>query len=171
MRSERASGTGFRFFLYHLLAVPAACVATVWAWWHSMRIVGEGRQLDEGETALAVMLGIPSPDKVRIMEVDNIPNPLERITRLVGGLSGRKWVTDVDGITLDFCIYVRKSAACSMELIAHELVHVRQYEEMQAVWMFMREYVFQCLAHGYYHAPLEVEARRESARVIRQWTG
>ncbi|MBT8044102.1 MAG: hypothetical protein KJO79_04050, partial [Verrucomicrobiae bacterium] len=47
-------------------------------------------------------------------------------------------------------------------LIAHELVHVRQYEQAGSVWRFMVDYIFQCLAYGYHDAPMEREARDAS---------
>jgi hypothetical protein len=71
---------------------------------------------------------------------------------------------DFGGIALGRGIYIRKACADSVLLIAHELVHIRQYQQVGSIWSFMREYVFQCLSSSYYTAPWEVEARRDSEK-------
>src|SRR3954471_5712531 len=51
-------------------------------------------------------------------------------------------------------------------LIAHELVHVMQYERLGGVRPFLREYIADCLRCGYSGAGLELEAAEVAGRVV-----
>ena len=77
-----------------------------------------------------------------------------------------------DAITLGRWVIVRKKAADSKSLLAHELVHVRQFIEMGPV-KFLAKYLgsyFRSRLNGYGHMaayrriPLEVEAVSESRK-------
>ena len=48
--------------------------------------------------------------------------------------------------------------------MAHELVHVMQYERLGGVRPFLRAYVYECLRFGYAAAPLELEAVEVGSR-------
>lgn len=152
----------------YLGACVAACIASPWSWYHQEIIRRRGRRLTPRELDICERIGVRHAESVRIMEVAHIPNPLRKYSHCFSGRVVGMLVSDVSGITLGQGIYVRNIHAGSDSLVAHELVHVRQYQEAGSVWRFMREYVRQCLAEGYFHAPLEVQARRESEQVLRQ---
>lgn len=74
-------------------------------------------------------------------------------------------------ITLGRLIIVRRSAAADQHLLRHELVHVRQWQQLGAV-RFLRQYLGAYARHrwaglghveSYRCIPLEVEAEREAA--------
>ena len=44
-------------------------------------------------------------------------------------------------------------------MIAHELVHVAQYERLGGIEPFLRQYLRECLTVGYDESALENEAR------------
>lgn len=150
------------------VAMIAACVATPWAWYHQRKIRRLGRSLTTEEGRIASMLGLATPDDVWIMEVEQVPNPLRKWASCLGPNIQRQIAGDIDGITLGQGIYIKKVHASSMSLIAHELVHIRQYQQAKSVWNFMCKYIYQCLSDGYYDAAWEVEARKGSAEVIGQ---
>ncbi|BDS05666.1 hypothetical protein NT6N_07060 [Oceaniferula spumae] len=151
--------------LYWILAFLAACCATPWAFWHQGRIQKHGRKLTEQELTYAMDLGVTQPEEIYVSVVDRVPNPLHFLFSLLNRC-GASCVIDAAGITLGRGIYLSADCAGSAALMAHELVHIQQYQRVGSIWAFMIEYIHQCLMHGYYDADWEVEARQESARVL-----
>jgi len=65
-------------------------------------------------------------------------------------------------------IHVVRDHATNERLIAHELAHIVQWNEVGADYLVV--YWAQVLAHGYERAPFEVEAREaESLTWYREW--
>ena len=62
-------------------------------------------------------------------------------------------------------IYLEAAQGDRPSLVAHELVHVLQYERLGGTWPFLRDYLHQCLAEGYWNAPMEIEARQRAAEL------
>lgn len=151
--------------LYRVMAVLAACFASPWAAWHQRRIRRSGRQLNARELAMAQALGLKRPGGIFICEVERVPNPLFPVMKLARRC-GVHWISNVAGITLGQGIYVTHESQPSPALIAHELVHVWQYQQVGSIWRFMVEYVYQCLLVGYHDAEWEIEARKVSAKLI-----
>ena len=69
------------------------------------------------------------------------------------------------GLALRYGIFVRSDCWRNRALIAHELVHVMQYERLGGILPFLRDYLFQCMTVGYANAPLEQEAVDVARRV------
>lgn len=148
------------------LAVLAACAATPWAAWHQRRISRSGRPLTAAEEVVARALGLADLRRICVREVGRVPNPLHPALWLLERC-GAPCISRVDGITLGRGIYICRESAGSLGLVAHELVHVGQYQRAGSIRAFMVEYIHQCLLHGYFDAPWEVEARRKSAAAMR----
>ena len=73
---------------------------------------------------------------------------------------------DMLGVTLGHRIYFRRGAyeadrLTSIELLAHELAHVRQYARGMTVWKYLW-----ASRRGYWRNPYEVEARAVGAQVM-----
>jgi hypothetical protein len=49
--------------------------------------------------------------------------------------------------------------------VVHELVHVRQHEQLGGCDAFLRKYLGECLTTGYPHAPMEQEAHVIAAKI------
>lgn len=154
-----------RSILYRGLAWMAAWFAAPWALYHQRIIRTKGRALSDEEREIASQLGIRLIDGTFVMVVDRVPNPLRWSFGLMEKCSSA-CVSEVDGITLGHGIYVARRASESIELMAHELVHVGQYERSGSVWSFMVEYIHQCLMWGYCDAAWEVEARGASMTAL-----
>lgn len=62
------------------------------------------------------------------------------------------------GLTLGHAIYIRRGHL-EDRLLSHELRHVAQVEQAGSLEAFLQRYVTEIFTHGYWNAPLEVDAR------------
>jgi hypothetical protein len=76
----------------------------------------------------------------------------------------RKWIR-IDGLTLGKFILIRRGTK-SLQLLAHELVHVFQWRRYHVAFPFM--YFYYSARYGYYKNPFEVEAYQKQKRVTLQ---
>jgi hypothetical protein len=83
----------------------------------------------------------------------------------VGGVCERVQVgllnVDTGGSTAGYGVIVRLDCARNLRLLAHEFVHVAQYERPGRE-RFLQEYIQQITAHGYLNAPFEQEAEAKA---------
>ncbi|MCW1921610.1 hypothetical protein OKA05_03540 [Luteolibacter arcticus] len=137
------------------LASGVAPATTRWAQGQERRILKEGAPLGAEGLAFAAELKIERPEEVRVLEVKPIPLPFPRpLVRLAG-----RWgqpLFEPSGMALGKGIYILHG---NSRVLRHELVHVAQYQQMGGIGPFMQRYLVECLTHGYFDAPLEVEAR------------
>ena len=89
-------------------------------------------------------------------------SPLARIARLV--LSSPR-VAMVIGQTVHLSGATREQFLADAEWVAHEQVHLRQYQEF-GLLPFLWKYLVESARVGYYHNKYEVEARDEARRVV-----
>lgn len=114
------------------------------------------------ETVLSALLGarIPPP---RELPPDSIPVDVTfRRGGLIPWLGGvlARMSGPAAAVTLRRTIVVRPGIRLSPELLAHELVHVRQWRDDP---LFPVRYCIATLRYGYRDNPYEVEARSRSA--------
>jgi len=86
-----------------------------------------------------------------------------RLIPWIGGVLGRM-AGPAAAVTLRRTIVVHPDVSLSPTLLAHELVHVRQWRED---FLFPLRYTLATLRHGYHDNPYEVEARELSASAAR----
>lgn len=139
----------------HVAAALLAPAAAIWSRMRERRILREGRPLADGLAGFAREIGIREPEGIRVDTVDRVPLPLPGFLVPWARRLGIP-VFEPAGMALG-----RGIAAISEEpaLLRHELVHVLQYQRLGGHLAFMRLYLFECLCHGYFAAPLEAEAR------------
>ncbi len=89
-------------------------------------------------------------------------SPLARIARLV--LRSPR-VAMVVGGTVHLSGATREQFLADAEWVAHERVHLRQYQE-NGLLPFLWKYLVESARVGYYHNKYEVEAREEARRVV-----
>ena len=135
-----------------------------WAWWQRRKILKHGRPLCPEELADAIAVGVVEPEKIRVLPVGEVPNPLGWLAGVIGKFT-RYSVFNPAGMTLGAGVFAVRELESDRSLLAHEFVHVAQYERFGGIYGFMRRYIFQCLADGYIEAPLEIEARDLSDRI------
>lgn len=124
----------------------------------------KGVPLNPSQLKLAKRIGLQQPESVRLYYVDSLPTPadprLEAAARRFGYSS-----PCIDAYTFGYGIWIKNGAKHDKELLAHELIHVRQTERLGMQEM-VRQYLMQLYIYGYRNAPLEVEAYNESAQYL-----
>jgi hypothetical protein len=147
------------------LLVPLVLpIAVNWVHRQEARILASGRKLDRVARADAEKLGILDPDRVRVLHVSRIPLPGSFLARFARPFVGTSF-QQTSGLSARYGIYVRADLAADRSLLAHELTHTRQYEALGGVRPFLRQYLTECLVHGYFAAPMEEEARQMAVQL------
>jgi hypothetical protein len=139
---------------------PLACT---WAK-EQEKVIFEGVGLTAAQRADAGRVGIVSPGRIRLMKVEQIPLPVHPALRSAGKEAGLL-PPDTAGLTLGYRIFIRAPFWGVRELVVHELVHVRQYEQLGGFEPFLKQYLWECVTRGYLHAPMEQEARSMTERI------
>ena len=144
------------------LIVP---IATRWVRQQETLILKNGVPLNETQLEDARKVGVENPEKIRLAFVDDIPVPHGRILGPLGRFTGLV-SPHTAGITLGFGIYIRAKLRNDRNLIAHECVHVGQYERCGSIENFLRDYLRECLDPGYPWGPMEQEAIHRAAALV-----
>jgi hypothetical protein len=119
-----------------------------------------GRPLIPIEFNLARHVGVARPEQVRILSVPRIPLPSHPRVKQSAKEAGLL-TADTGGLTAGYGVIVRLDCTRDLRLLAHEFVHVAQYERLGREG-FLQEYIQQIAAHGYLDAPFELEAEAKS---------
>jgi hypothetical protein len=139
------------------LASGIAPATARWAADQERHILAEGKPLNHEALAFAHELKITEPETIRVLEVKSVPLPAPRpLVQLA-----TRWglpVFEPAGMALGRGIYLLDGQS---RILRHELVHVAQYQRLGGIEPFLRQYLTECLLHGYFDAPLEVEAREK----------
>jgi len=124
-----------------------------------------GRALSSIEFNLAQHVGLAHPEEVRILSVPRIPFPahprVKQLAKQVGLLNA-----DTGGLTAVYGVIVRRDCTNNLRLLAHEFVHVAQYERLGREG-FLQEYIQQIAVHGYLKAPFELDAEAKATKACR----
>jgi hypothetical protein len=124
-----------------------------------------GRALTPIEFNLAQTVGVAHPKEIRILSARRIPLPshprVKQLARRVGLLNA-----ETGGLTAVHGVIVRRDCANNLRLLAHEFVHVAQYERLGREG-FLQEYNQQIAAHGYLNTPFELEAEAKASKACR----
>ena len=144
----------------HLLASLMTPIVHCWIRRQETHICRQGRPLDGAALNFARRIGVAEPHRVRVLTVAHIPLPAQRLAKAVARFS-HVMLADPVALTAGQGIYVQKGIEDDPMVLRHELVHVRQYQQIGRK-RFLRRYILECLIEGYNCAPLEKEARRLS---------
>jgi hypothetical protein len=133
-------------------------LAASWARSREKRALQNGVALTALELQDAAAIGVVHPGRVRLLSVKTILRPAQ--PQLRAACDAIDFLTaDTRGLTLGYGIFIRADCWRERDLVAHELAHVAQYEQLGGIAPFLHEYLTQCLTVGYDDAPLEQEAR------------
>jgi ribulose-5-phosphate 4-epimerase/fuculose-1-phosphate aldolase len=133
--------------------------ATAWAQQQEELMLGHKESLilvPEGQ-AIARRAGVSRPAAVRILGVTEIPLPEEKDLREAAVQFGLI-TPGTAGLTIGHGIFVRQDCLKDPKLIAHELMHVAQYERHGSIPAFLQQYLSEVNQYGYPAAPMEQEA-------------
>ena len=113
----------------------------------------------------AEAIGIGQIDVVRIVVLDKLPLPTHSELRLLAVQTGLITPKTV-GMTFGHGIAL-KHGGYTRWVVAHELTHVLQYERLQGIEPFLKEYVKE-ISHpaAYGSGPSEIEASRTADSVL-----
>jgi hypothetical protein len=140
--------------------------AVEWARQQEDLILEQGVPLNAWEQQVSQRLGVLHPDKVRLLQVAQVPMPEEIDLRAAASTAGLV-AGDSAGMALRYGIFIREDFWREREIIAHELVHTAQCERMG--WEpFLRQYLTECLLSGYPQAPLEQEAINKGRQIMQE---
>ena len=103
-----------------------------------------GRALTPIELDLAHNVGVAHPEQVHILSVPRIPFPAHRRVKQLAKEAGLL-TADTGGLTAGHGVIVRVDRADNLRLLAHEFVHVAQYERLGREG-FLQEYIQQIAA-------------------------
>jgi hypothetical protein len=136
--------------------------AVAWAEAESAVALAAGKPLDPAQREIADAAGVRYPERVRIAVVDSIPHPTDSHLREAARQSGLLG-PDTVGLALGHAVLLRSDFAHDLDVLAHELRHVRQYECFGSIKAFLSVYLAQVVQFGYEHAPMERTARSDTA--------
>ncbi len=151
----------FGAIFYHQKIIALIVLPQYIAWAEETEAAGltSGTALDERQRVLAREIGISSPEKVRLVYVDEVPFPHDNlILKTVGealGFIGDGIVNNAQ--VFGYSIYVRKGYPLTVPNLAHELVHVLQIEQ-KGLNQIITQHFSDLAQYGYENSPLEREA-------------
>jgi hypothetical protein len=148
-----------RSFFASVLADALAPALARWSQSREREILKSGRPLSEDHIAFARQLGISQPENLRLEITPRIPLPIsDRLAALARRIGFPLF--HPAGMALGKGI---SAVSDDPALLRHEIVHLIQYQRLGGHQAFMHAYLFECLSYGYFEAPLEHEAREQSA--------
>jgi len=131
--------------------------AIAWAEARSTETTTSGAPLTDLELRLAHLVGVQQPERVRILEVREIPQPEDPELRRAVAATGFIGPHTI-GLTVGYGIYILAGHSTN-KLVSHECRHVYQYEVAGSIRNFLPIYLGQIASVGYAAAPLELDAR------------
>ena len=138
--------------------------AVAWTQQQEQEIFEKGLPLSNSQIEDARKLSVKNPEKIRLLCVDQIPLPEDSELKSTNQLL--KLITsDTIGLTCQYGIFIRKDYWNHRETVAHELVHVSQYERFESIHEFLSRYIPECIESEYPNGPLEQEARNKAALI------
>ena len=145
-------------------------VVQAWAEKQEIIVLEAGAPLTESQLADARRAGVAHPEKIRIKFAHSIKPPKQLVLGVASQLT-HILGPDTAGLTLRYGIFIRNDCQnyrMHRELYLHEFVHVAQYERSGSIAAFLTSYLHECLVPGYPNGPLEQEAIRQAAKIMRQ---
>jgi len=124
----------------------------------------KGVPLNANQLMIASRVGLKSANKVRVYYVDKLPFPDDPELAALAKKYG--YSSPLTGAyTYGYGLWIKCSEKGNQELLAHELIHVRQAEQM-GVREQTKQYLLQLFIYGYHDAPMELEAYREASQYL-----
>ena len=144
---------------------PLACD---WAQRQENAVLALGRKLSEKQAAIGQRVGIRDTARVRVLAVTEIPKPEDE--KLGAAIAKTNMITRAcRGIAIGYGVILRADSWSDEELLAHQLVHVAQYERAGGVAPFLDRYFRERLdGTGFGIGALEQEARSVAATMVAQ---
>jgi hypothetical protein len=122
-------------------------------------VLNEGDPLTESELADARRAGVVAPENIRVMRVENLPEPEYEEVMFAAKRAGL-FSQQSTGLALGHGIVLRSGFWFDRYALVHECVHVAQYERFKGIRPFLDLYLRECIDPGHPFGGLEQEAIR-----------
>lgn len=132
--------------------------AIAWARSEEQKILRDGSKLEGPHLKAAIAVGVPFPEKVRLLLVNALPSPDDTELHAAASTAGLILTSSI-GMALGNGIYIRKGHL-TFRVLKHELRHVQQCQAIGGLEAFLLEYFRQCSLHSYAMTPFEIDARK-----------
>ena len=119
-------------------------LAAAWATEQEHIILKSGVPLTGSQLMDARTVGVLSPERVRLLQVKQIPIPNHPMLATAAATTGLV-SPSTRGMTLRYGIFIRTDCWGQRLLLAHEFVHTMQYERFGSFEAFLRPYLLECL--------------------------
>ena len=129
-------------------------------------ILEQGEPLCDQGLQDAKAMGVEHPERIRLLEVDDVPlpdHPLMREAAVAGLLVARP-----SAMCVRYGLFIRRNCPNKRYVIAHECVHTSQFERLGGIEAFSRQYLIECFTQGYMDSPLEAEAMRKTEGLMQE---
>ena len=146
-----------------IAVMPAVAAASLWVAYWERKIRADGVALNALQLADARAIGVAFPERVRLLRVERVPFP--RWAGIFGKLAGAE-PAQTAGLSARYGIFIRADHWGNRALLLHELAHTAQYERLNGIRPFLKQYLQECLAQGYAVAALELDASAAAHRVL-----
>ena len=131
------------------------------------QVLREGRRLDPVELEIALKAGVQHPQRVRILTLDAVPLPENPIVAEEFERMGvLRLIRQAAAAARGYGIILTPRALNRDDALAHELVHVAQFERFGGIGPMFRAHIPDLRAHGYRRSELEDEAYRRAAEIM-----
>lgn len=142
-----------------------APIAAQWVRSQEKRICKNGSPLNQEQLKWARQIGIAKPENIKILREKSLAFPAPKF--LANWLAKKGFsLNNAAGMSLRYGIFISSKVELSPQLLCHELTHTLQYERCGSIYSFLKQYLFECLYHGYDQAPMEAEADAVAQQVL-----
>ena len=142
-------------------------VAVAWVEKQEVILLERGVPLNEAQVADAKRVGVKEPGRIRLVQVDTLPQPENEdvmfVAKHIGFFSSRSI-----SLALGYAICLLPETWTNRPQLVHEFVHISQYERMGGIRPFLSVYLRECIDPGYPFGALEQEAILVAKDICRQ---
>ena len=142
-------------------------IAYAWAEKQELILLETGKPLNEAQLADARRAGVAHPEKVRLALVEKLPQPQNEDVMFVAKQIGL-FASHSSGLTVGYGVCLRHGFWQDRYTLAHELVHVGQYEKWKGIRPFLAKYLRECIDPGHPFGGMEQEAIHVSRHICKQ---
>ena len=141
-----------------ILNTVANLLPKVETWYAELetQLTPSARTLSEQEMQYALKLGVPEPEKIRILVMKDFPMPQDQELLSTAKKYGMGNAAE-GGRSVGYLILLKPHTAQRAEVIRHEMMHIVQMHRL-GKQAFFRRYLIELEMMGYARSPLELEA-------------
>jgi hypothetical protein len=142
-------------------------MATAWVEKQEADLLERGVPLNEAQMADAERVGVKEPGRIRLVQVETLPQPENEeilfVAKQMGFYSPHSFA-----LTLGHAICLKPSHWTDRLQLVHEFVHITQIERMGGIRPYLSVYLRECIDPGHPFGAMEQEAILLAKDICRQ---